>query len=225
MSQNIQTFIGGFAKAFALVGRSTILVDCGPKGNSITMEKALNDIGIKPSDVSLIVLTHGHWDHVGSLSALRELTGAPVLCHKNAAAALEEGWGEEIIPRTAPARVMTRFAPKNTEKNRRPIKADITVTEETDLAAYGVAAKILPTPGHTSGSLSVITDEKEAIIGDLIMKFPPLKPALSLLSNNVDDLKASLRKLLDAGVQNFHLAHGGMITRKAVEGILAKSSR
>lgn len=225
MSQIIKTFINGYSKAFALIGQRTILVDCGPKGNSQAMKKALMRIGVSPSDVSLIIITHGHPDHVGALTALRELTGASVLCHEFAAEGLAEGWGEAVVPRTTMGHILARLTPKNSEKNRCPIKVDIKVTDETDLAAYGVSAKIIHTPGHTAGSLSVVTDDGDAIIGDLIMKFGPGKPGLSFLSNDVDQLRGSLAALLEAGVQRFHLAHGGMIDRASVEDILKRSPR
>ena len=224
MAALVKTFIGGFAKAFALIGEKTVLIDCGPKDGRKTVENALAKIGVSPSDVSLIVITHGHSDHVAPLAALKELTGAPVLCHEKAAAALREGWGEAIVPRTAPARFIVRLSPGNSEKNRRPIETDIAVSEETDLSPFGINAKIIPTPGHTAGSLSVLTAEGDAFIGDLIMHLIPGRPDLPLLATDVEAVKASLRKLLDLGARRFHMAHGRAVGRTGIERILEGAS-
>ena len=45
---------------------------------------------------------------------------------------------------------------------------DVVVKEDTDLRDYGVDARVLTTPGHTMGSISVLTSEGDCMIGDLL---------------------------------------------------------
>lgn len=72
-------------------GDGLVLVDAGvgPAGEA-PLEGVLAS-GFKPSDVRLILLTHGHADHSGNARFLRERTGAPVRAHAQCARYLSEG--------------------------------------------------------------------------------------------------------------------------------------
>ncbi len=220
MPIEVRPFITGYAQAYALIGEKTILVDAGSKGDEASMKEALNSVGVKPEDVSLIIITHNHPDHTAALPALRRITGAPVLSHRIAAESFKEGWGEAIVPRTVFASLLIRLMPKSSEQNRRPQDVDIAISEETDLTNYGLDARIIPTPGHTAGSISVITGDGDAVIGDLVMKFGIGRPVLSMFSDDEEKLLSSLKGLLDRNVRAFYLAHGGLLSRDKVEGLV-----
>src|SRR5688500_11985508 len=69
------------AKSYLLLGERVVIVDTGPPDRGRRGEvvrRALSEVGRAPEDVSLIVATHAHPDHVGNVVALRTLTGAPV---------------------------------------------------------------------------------------------------------------------------------------------------
>ena len=223
MSVEVRPFITGYSRAYALIGEKTVLVDAGPKGDESSMKSALFSVGVKPDDVSLIVITHAHPDHIAALPALKRITGAPVLCHRIAAEALREGWGENVVPRTCFAHFIVRLMPQSSERNRRPLDVDIAVMEETDLNDYGLDARVIPTPGHTAGSISVVTGEGDAVIGDLVMKFGPGRPILSMFSDDEEKLISSLKGLLDRNVRAFHLAHGGVLPGTRWSGLSDKS--
>jgi glyoxylase-like metal-dependent hydrolase (beta-lactamase superfamily II) len=38
-------------------------------------------LSIRPQEIKLIILTHGHWDHIGSVKEIKDLTGAKVALH------------------------------------------------------------------------------------------------------------------------------------------------
>jgi len=64
----------GFVSAYVLVrGSEAAIVDTGVSGSGPAINEALSDLGLMPSDVRHIVLTHNHGDHVGGLG---ELEGA-----------------------------------------------------------------------------------------------------------------------------------------------------
>ncbi len=223
MSVEVRPFITGYSRAYALIGEKTILVDAGPKSDKFSIKDALFSVGVKPDNVSLIVITHAHPDHIAALPALKRITGAPVLCHRIAAESLKKGWGENIVPRTGFARFVVRLMPKSSERNRRPMDVDIAITEETDLTGYGLDARIIPTPGHTAGSISVVTGNGDAVIGDLVMKFGFGGPILSMFSDDEEKLISSLQGLLDRNVRIFHLAHGGALSRDKVKRLVEKT--
>ena len=58
-------------------------------------------------------------------------------------------------------------------KNRRSekvegINPDIIIEDEFDLSGFGVKGKVIPTPGHTDGSVSIFLDSGKCICGDTI---------------------------------------------------------
>lgn len=227
MSIGIQAFITGFARAFALTDDSTgrtILVDAGPKGDEISLSRNLSRIGIAADSVSLIILTHAHSDHSAPLPHLKQVTGAPLMCSRQAAEALSDGRDEEIIPRNRTGRFIMLMSKSIPAKSHSLIIPDLIVENETDLKPFGINAVAILTPGHTAGSLSVLTADGDAIIGDLLMKFIPGRPGLSFLSNDLRALTDSLQLLLHRGARSFHLAHGGTIDRKTVKTILEREN-
>jgi glyoxylase-like metal-dependent hydrolase (beta-lactamase superfamily II) len=77
------------------------------------------------------------------------------------------------------------------------------------LAPYGVHGKIVHTPGHTPGSVSVFLDNKTAIIGDLNMSLIiPEKPGRPLFAYDCQTWKASIKKVLDFEPRRIEVTHG-----------------
>ncbi len=96
-------------------------------------------------DVSSIVLTHGHFDHLGAAAALIEVTGAPLLVHESDAARLSspaaDGTGAAVFGRSdvAPA-------------------PDETLSDGDSVTAGDLVLKVLHTPGHTQGGISLLSE-------------------------------------------------------------------
>jgi len=226
VSESLHPFIRGFSKAYALSGSSTILVDAGPSQGGISRaRRRLASARIDPKSVALIILTHGHGDHVGLLAALRSLTGAPLMAHRNAAAALAEGRDEAVVGRTPALRRLLRILPPAAVGSRTTVDVDRIIEDEADLSPYGVEARLIPTPGHTDGSVSLLTADGRALIGDMIMEFLPGRPRLSLIASNPRALADSLRQLLDRGARTFYPSHGRPLDRTVVERLVGAASR
>lgn len=209
----------GVARAYAICGEKTIIVDGGTSRRA-DPSALLRRVGAAKKDVSLLILTHNHPDHTALLPGFRELTGAPLLCHRAAAGSLSTGGSEPTVPRTGFARLAVRIMGERPPNIERAMEPELVIDSETPLAPYGVAGVVLPTPGHTPGSVSVVLDSGEAIIGDLVMKFMPGRPRLSFLSNDEGELIASLRGLLERGIHTFYLSHGGAVPRSDVERLV-----
>jgi glyoxylase-like metal-dependent hydrolase (beta-lactamase superfamily II) len=82
--------------------------------------------------------------------------------------------------------------------------------DDFSLEAYGIPARVIYTPGHTMGSMSVLIESGEAIVGDLAMnmKLLRLSPGMPIFAEDVSLIKPSWKKLLDLGARTIYPAHG-----------------
>ncbi|MDQ2693379.1 MAG: MBL fold metallo-hydrolase, partial [Chloroflexota bacterium] len=82
----------GFVNAYLLQGHQGLtLVDTGVPGSADKILEAVSDLGKQPGDVKQILITHLHGDHVGSLAALKQATGAPAYMHPADATLVRQG--------------------------------------------------------------------------------------------------------------------------------------
>ena len=152
-----------------------VLIDAGNRGRANAFVRKLGRLGIKPADIRLIVLTHTHFDHVGSLAAIKELCGCAVAVHAAEAQRLAQGradippgnraWSRFLVSR---AHLLQPRWPRF-----RAVEPEVIINGDTDLADWGLEARVIHTPGHTSGSLSVLTPDGDAFVGDLCVYDPP----------------------------------------------------
>jgi glyoxylase-like metal-dependent hydrolase (beta-lactamase superfamily II) len=82
--------------------------------------------------------------------------------------------------------------------------------EEFSLAEYGVPGKVLHTPGHTMGSVSVLLETGDAVVGDLALNGPPLRigPGLPNVAEDMQRVKRSWELLLEQGAETVYPGHG-----------------
>lgn len=73
-----------------------------------------------------------------------------------------------------------------------------------------IKGKIVFTPGHSPGSISVVLDSGDAFVGDMAMNGLPLttRPNLPIFAEDMTAVKNSWRKLIDKGVKKIYPAHG-----------------
>ncbi|MCD4684256.1 MAG: hypothetical protein K8R86_13305, partial [Bacteroidales bacterium] len=92
-----------------------------------------------------------------------------------------------------------------------PSEVDIVIGEEDyPLEEFGIKGKIVFTPGHSPGSISVVLDSGDAFVGDMAMNGLPLTigPSLPIFAEDMSTVKNSWMKLIDMGVKKIYPAHG-----------------
>ena len=199
-----------FSNAYLIKGKKSVLVDAGSPNEADKILGAVQKAGINARDISLILHTHGHFDHAGSTAELKRRLKVPVAVHANDAFMLREGRNGEIKPRNLEARLIMLLVPNSFEAT----EPDILVEEEMDLNDFGVEARIIFTPGHTKGSISVLCNN-EAIVGDIMMggwaggAILGSRPNYHYFIDNIEQLHASIKKILGIKPQRLYVGHGG----------------
>jgi len=224
LDNTIMTINLGFVKAFLIKGEKYILVDTGVPKSFETIKRYMTDNGINPKDISAVIITHNHLDHTGSISKIKELTGAPVLIHKSEDIFLSKGVTTPVQIRSLFPKLLMKIM-KNPEIN--PFNADIIIKDNDiiDLKPYGAVGKIIHTPGHTDGSISVLLDSGHAVVGDLFSAKKAKqgsKANFPFIYSDLNAIKGSMRKLLDQGGKQFYNAHGVVCDENALQRLLEK---
>ncbi|AUY52632.1 MBL fold metallo-hydrolase [Streptomyces sp. CB01881] len=206
--------------AFLLLGRRAVLVDTGIPGSGAKILARIAEHGIEPGDVSAIVITHAHIDHFGSAAELRRATGAPVVAHIADIGPYTTGRiREPYLPTGRFGRFLDRLDAFH--EHAEPFRPDLLVDGPTTLYEHGVDARIMPTPGHTAGSMSVLTDAGDLVAGDLVatsfLGTARRRPANPPFHDDPVGNLASLRAMLGLKPTTLHVGHGGPLDPARVE--------
>ncbi|MBI2172257.1 MAG: MBL fold metallo-hydrolase [Chloroflexi bacterium] len=171
----------GLATIALIRGRANILVDVGHYGRRALLEEALAQRNLSPDDIPYVVITHSHWDHAQNVDVFPNAT---FLIH-----------------------------PKELEYARAPRKGDwatpsyfnatlqgLRVKEAVEGTEIEPGVKIIETPGHTRGHISVVVDTPQGAAIVAADAFPDAhtvsrgQPYLIFWSDR--EAKASVRKML-----------------------------
>ena len=156
--------------AYLLVGARVVALDTGVAGQAERILGALSREGRAAADVSLILLTHGHGDHAGSADALRAATGAPIALGAGDEEKSALGRDAEMHGRGLAGAALLRML-RRRQRLTVPVGGpvpDLVIDAPLSLLDYGIDAEVIPTPGHSAGSLSVFTADGDALVGDLL---------------------------------------------------------
>ena len=182
-----------------------ILVDTGGTNARREFEAALNEAGCQPGDLKLIVLTHGDFDHTGNAAYLRRKHGTQIAMHAEDAGMAERGdmfWNRKKgspLFRIA-ATLLFRFGTENR------FTADIWLQDSADLSAYGFAAHVLSLPGHSRGSLGVLTASGDLFSGDLFDNTH--NPVLNAIMDDLEAAHSSVARLSQLTIHTVYPGHG-----------------
>jgi hydroxyacylglutathione hydrolase len=201
----------GICNCFLLQGERTVLVDAGAKGGVPSFLRSMKKLNVDPKKIDLILLTHGHWDHITCLNEIREMTGAKVAIHAKDQYMVESGEPPFPDGTTPYGRFMSWTAKRILHPHLPKIKADIVLDDEgMSLNAYGIPGKAVHTPGHSQGHVSILLDSGDAIVGDMAMNawYLRLTPGLPVLADNINQVVQSWQKILPMGIKRVYPAHG-----------------
>lgn len=195
---------------------ANILVDTGIRAEREPIEKQLENLDVK--SLSAIIITHAHADHAGNASYFQEKFHCPVYAHSVECSVLASGRSEKPIGTSSLTRTvgritfpfMSRFTPC------RSVRA---LSESFAIEDFAGTLDILETPGHTSGSISILVDSEIALVGDAMVHgrgeniYPPF-------ANDASQISHSWEKLLNTPCRYYLPVHGEENSRQMVyEGL------
>lgn len=206
-------------------GGKLTVVDAGLPTSWPLLHQALRELGRKPEDIEALVLTHGHFDHLGIAEQLRSELDVPVFVHENDVPLTQH-------PRQyGRARPLTRYL--LTQVQAFPIIAAF-VTRRAwwpkpvkkvhrfqggELPVPG-APRVVFTPGHTLGHCALHFPDRDAVIaGDAVVTLDPYRnssgPQIVSGAATVDEERAlkSLDALAETGARTVLVGHGDTWTQ------------
>ncbi len=182
-----------------------VLIDTGASNKRAVLDEELENTGCQPANLGPIVLTHGDFDHTGNAAYLREKYGARLAMHRDDYGMVEHRdifWnrkrGNILFGRVAA--VLFRFS------RSQQFKPDLYVEDGQDLSEYGLDARIIRIPGHSKGSIGMLTASGDFFCGDLIEN--EKKPKLNSIMDDRTAANASVEKLKSLAISNVYPGHG-----------------
>lgn len=169
-----------------------VIVDPGGDAQRIMQTVAKNGL-----DIKYIILTHGHFDHIGALQEVKAQTNAPVAIHTADAHMLQDP-GQSLAALTG--------------QNQGAMNADILLRDRSILEVGDLSLEILHTPGHTAGGICIKIGRDVLISGDTL--FEGSIGRTDLPSGDYDSLINSIKTklmVLEEGTKVYP-GHGGATT-------------
>ena len=209
MKTKIHILRTGYANCYLLEEKGLTLVDTGIKWKRKNLERQFLSRNLNPRDVRLILITHGHQDHFGALQTFLDLCGnPPVMCHTIAAESIKTGKGREVKALDFKGKLIMGLG-KLVNRKSPGVNPDILITSETYLTSYGISGKVIPTPGHSSCSLSLLLEDGDALLGDTVMPGRGHKPGPPFFIHDREELTKTYGMLIHHLSGLCYTGHGG----------------
>ena len=187
-------------------GDKLLLIDTGLPRSDKKINRAIEEMGHKPTEVSKIIFTHHHIDHVGSAEKMKQLTGAKVAAHE-ADADYVAGKKTPPRPKSLLMKTLGSFV------RSAPVNVDL-ILHDGDKVGRLI---VVHTPGHSGGSISLLDAERKVMfVGDAV-RFTDGKLQGSPAQYTLDEAKAkeSIKKVAGFDFEVMLAGHGEALMPEA----------
>lgn len=182
------------AYSYLVLDDDVTLIDAGTPGSAPGILQTLSALGRSPDEIRTVIITHYHFDHIGGLPELQRYIPAASAVHRAEADAVES---DVCLPNPFTNQLLGRLAdPYLERKDPGCARVDIRLEDGDELPGLG-GIRIIHTPGHTPGSVSLHFPELGAIIvGDAMQfRFGRLALPNRLFTQDMHEAIGSIRKL------------------------------
>lgn len=192
-------------------------------GRRDRLKKELVRAGCTPENLKLIVLTHGDNDHAANVKYISDAYHAKIAMHADDLDLVQNPTADRMMQSfrySSPAlnlvfKIMKKRIRKINEKVLRDFETftpDILLKEGDSLSDCGFDARILHVPGHTKGSIGILTSGGDLIAGDTFVNLK--KPAPALNAVDFKELRKSIEELKTRNIKTVYPGHGAPFAMK-----------
>lgn len=178
-----------FVYVHLIYGEKICLIDSGVASSEQLIFDYLRKTGRRPEEISLIILTHSHPDHIGSALAIKKASGCAVAAH-----AAEKAWIEDVDLqyRERPVPGFHSLVKGSVKVDRALKEGDILDLDD------GQSLEVIHTPGHSNGAISLWLAEEGALFsGDAI----PLDGEMPIYDDPIESVESIKRLKAIAGIE------------------------
>lgn len=208
------------------------LIDTSIPGSLPQIEKDLHRSGHDLSRIKRILLTHAHWDHYGSLAALKEATGAQVYAHHRHESAVLRGEKKPLHPPYSHLRgfdwVVSTVWVRPNLRHKVAVQVDYELKEGDRLDEVLPGLEVVDVPGHSPGQCGFWQAERGLLFGgDVMMRAPSGRFVLPMVAAtpDLDQAKRSIQKVAEMNVATICLGHGNPRVGDAAAAIRAFATK
>jgi metallo-beta-lactamase class B len=198
-------YVGSKESAVYLVTTSQghILINSNVEAGVPLIQKSVESLGFKFSDIKILLISHAHWDHNGGAATIKKLTGAKYMVMEGDVPVVESGGKSDFHYGTDPDAL---YPPTTVDRVLRD-------GDEVKLGSAVLTARL--TPGHTRGcttwTMKVKDGSKTRDV--VIIGSPNVNPGYKLVNNDVypkmaQDFERTFTVLKSLPVDYFLGAHG-----------------
>lgn len=205
------------ANAFLIAEDELTLIDAGHRGSIRMLRQYLAHIGRDMKEITRIVCTHGHPDHIGGVREIAAASGARVHLHPADTERLRIRFGDAFRGRPTPGAIIAYLTQAPTDP--------APLAEGDVLPALG-GLRVLHTPGHTPGSICLYSPTRRlVIVGDILQRLGGRVTLPNyVFTDDMGEARRSIAKLADLEIDTILFSHYPALREGAHDALVALAS-
>lgn len=214
IAPNLFTFSGlVMGRVYAITDKSTVtLIDTGLDLAARKVLEQLKTHGYEAQQVTRILITHAHRDHVAGLPTLRAITGAKVFCSAIEKPVLE-GDTPVVMPNPAEQSALDKWMNPRPQKIQH-VPVDVGLQDGDVLDTAIGPLQVVGAAGHTPGQIAFWQSGQRLLFcGDAIMNLWGLSLPFAAFTQSMTTARATVKRLADLGPEILCCGHGQPITQ------------
>ena len=171
-----------FVFVYLIYTAKICLIDCGVSGSKDLILDYVRETGHDPGEIALTVITHAHPDHIGGALGVQQSVGCKIAAHSD-----DVTWIEDVN-----LQYRERPIPGFDSIVEGPVKVEVRLKDGDRIdPGDGTTLRVIHTPGHSKGHISLFYEEDRALIsGDCI----PLPGEIPIYEDVISSMR-SLKKV------------------------------